>query len=427
MVWSVRSLVSLCEISVVLVVVGCHAPIGDGVDGSTGDAPVNTGRRVVVATGPDPSSPAHLKIFDASGGMVADLTDAFNDPGLRYGVNVASCDLDGDGLDEIIVAPGPSPVSGPRLRVLDNEGKPSGIDLGSVFDASMRYGVEVACGDLDGDGEAKVVVAPGPDPLNSAEIRVFSRSGLRTSFLAFPTEVRYGAHVAIGDVDGDGHNEIVVAPGPAPSSGSHIKVFSPDGTLRSEFHAFDDSLLFGAQIAVGDVDGDGRAEIIVAPGPQPLAPAKIRTFAADGTLRGEFEAPDIAPHLTGYGYFHVHDPNFGLHLPEVADFTNLAHIWRPEYVATAASLHVGAVLDLEQFVASQPEATWAQNIAAVGAMVGPDHHALAAIYVVDEPDGRGWDDAKQARAVAAVKAVFPDVPAVITYTLTSSVPPAQLD
>ena len=87
------------------------------------------------------------------------------DKSMTAGVNIATCDVDGDGINEIIVAP--KRGGGPQLRVFSNKGIP--IDNGGefVYDKSMTAGVNIACGDLNGDGKAEIVTMPaagaGPD------------------------------------------------------------------------------------------------------------------------------------------------------------------------------------------------------------------------------------------------------------------------
>jgi hypothetical protein len=64
----------------------------------------------------------------------------------------------------------------------------------------------------------------------------------------------FGVTVATGDIDGDGIDEIITGPGPAPWNDSWIRVFKGDGTLYSEgFLAFPEQFRFGAKISTGKV------------------------------------------------------------------------------------------------------------------------------------------------------------------------------
>jgi hypothetical protein len=357
-----------------------------GPDGSA-DAKPPAARAILAGPGPDPGSTPHVRLLGASGAVLRDLPGAIGGPDARFGANVAACDLDGDGTDELVVAHGAGLDNDTRVRLLHQDGTPAFPDLGPVYPGAM-FGVNVACGDVNGDGKADVITAPGPSPASTAHVKVFEPDGtLVTAFWAYDQSVLYGARVAAGDLDGDGRSEIVTAPGPAPGSGAHVRAFSLDAAKNATevagFMAFDS--LCGAHVAAGDVDGDGRDEIVAAPGPEVLAPARVRVFRRDGTLVREFAAPNPAPHLLHYGYYHVHDPSFGLHIPDVKGFTNWAHLWEGKYVGEAHAAGMGSILELRVDV-HHPE-QWESVIQARRASVGADPASLGleAVLVIDEP------------------------------------------
>ena len=69
--------------------------------------------------------------------------------------------------------------------------------------------------------------------------------------------------VAAGDVNGDGAPEIITGAG--PGGGPHVRVFSAAGTVKEQFFAYDKNATMGVSVAAGDIDGDGKAEIIASP------------------------------------------------------------------------------------------------------------------------------------------------------------------
>ena len=192
------------------------------------------------------------------------------------GAVVASGDIDTDGLSEIIVGMGPSSENDTEVFIYDNNGSLKASF--PAYDGGVRYGVNIATGDIDGDGISEIITAKGPAHENDSTIRVFDVLGKeKISFVAFDRK-RYGANVAAGDIDGDGSDEILACPGPGQGYRPIVRAFDPKGVIISEFDV-DDFIIIpdklpitvrnGLKIGAGDFDGDGLDEIVVG-----LAPLK---------------------------------------------------------------------------------------------------------------------------------------------------------
>ncbi|MBU0707416.1 FG-GAP repeat protein [Patescibacteria group bacterium] len=202
-------------------------------------------------------------LADEDGNVIASFF-AYSEA-LRIGVQVATADVDGDGEYEIITAPGAG--AGPQIRVFNHQG-----ELENQFFAygeGVRTGINLTAADVDGDGTADIIASPmeGAGP----QVRIFDAEGnVKNQFFAYAESYRGGLTVATGDVDGDGTNELVVAP--ASNAGPQIRVLKSDGTAVSQFFAYAESVRGGYNIATGDIDGDGVADIVVSPkaglGPQ---------------------------------------------------------------------------------------------------------------------------------------------------------------
>jgi hypothetical protein len=134
-----------------------------------------------------------------------------------------------------------------------------------VYESAFRGGVRVAVGDVNADLIEDLVVAPGPGGGPVIKV-VDGRTGqIVQSFFAYESSFMGGAYVATGDVNGDGFVDIIVGAG--EGGGPRVMVFSGrDGTLLYNFFAYDESFRGGVQVASADVDGDGFADIIVGAG-----------------------------------------------------------------------------------------------------------------------------------------------------------------
>ncbi|MFA5109542.1 MAG: putative glycoside hydrolase [Patescibacteria group bacterium] len=159
-------------------------------------------------------------------------------------------------FETLIVGTGPG--GGPQVRIFT----PAGKLLGGFFayDKNSRGGVNVAFADVNGDGQAEIITGPGKgeEPL----VKIFSTAGkLKASFLAYDSKFRGGVDVAAGDVNGDGQAEIIT--GPVGSGGPQVRIFTGAGQTLGSFFAYDRTFNGGIKVSVSDVNGDGRAEILV--------------------------------------------------------------------------------------------------------------------------------------------------------------------
>ena len=251
--------------------VACRDLTGDGV--------------AELITAPGPGGGPHVRVWSVTGGVLSELTGFFAyHPGFAGGVAVAAGDLNGDGVSELITGAGPG--GGPQVRVLSVAGG-SVSEVASLFayDPAFFGGVAVAAGDVTGDGVAEVVTGAGPG--GSPHVRVLSVAGGSVSevasFHAYDPAFSGGVAVAAGDLTGDGVAELVT--GAVSGGGPHVRVWSLTDAGPIEiggFFPYDPAFAGGVSIAVGDVTGDGIAELITGPGPGGGPHVRVWSLTAAG-------------------------------------------------------------------------------------------------------------------------------------------------
>jgi len=283
----------------------------------------------VIATGTGPGGGPVVKVYSLSTGAFTGTFAAY-DRGFRGGVNVAVGDVNGDGVPDVVVTPGPGGgphvkvVDGAKLGLVDEQGAISeAAVLASFFAYSPGFGggVTVSVADMDGDGLADIITGTGPG--DGAHVKVISGRALtqfgnlsdgqvnpRTllaSFFAYDPRFTGGVNVAAGDVNGDGVADVVTAAG--AGGGSHVKVFSGlGGPLIRSFFAYGGTFTGGVNIAAGDVNGDGLADIITGAGIGGGPHVKVFDGATGATLASFFgldaataKGADVAYRVTKEG------------------------------------------------------------------------------------------------------------------------------
>jgi len=170
-------------------------------------------------------------------------------------LNIAAQVTDGY-IDQVVVGPGLG--GGPQVRLFTLDGK-----LRSSFFAynqNNRSGVNVALGDVDGDSQIEIITGPGKG--EEPWVKIFSLQGqLKNSFLAYDQRFRGGVGVAVVDILGDNKLEIIT--GPQSGGGPHVRIFSFNGEALGGFFAYDKNYHGGIKVTSSDLNSDGKPEILV--------------------------------------------------------------------------------------------------------------------------------------------------------------------
>jgi Calx-beta domain-containing protein/VCBS repeat protein len=252
-------------------------PVASFMDGDTNNT---SGKRVArgdldgdgvdeIITGSGPNSAAVVSVYSSTGHLIA---SSFAYLGGRFygGVFVAAGDIDGDGKAEVITGAGPG--GGPHVIVWKLVGNQLNQVDGGFFAYGSNFagGVTVAAGDVNGDGKDEIIAGPGAGGGPDVEVTTGTTGATRTRLFGFMAYTdpnaqpnwTGGINVAAGDVDGDGKAEIVVVPW--SGGGPHLRLFNHDGSLRNGgIMVGSPTFPGGLTVAMGDLSGDGKAEIVV--------------------------------------------------------------------------------------------------------------------------------------------------------------------
>lgn len=233
-----------------------------------------TGGRSTMGSG-DPASPSvlggdtlpDLLVTPATGFVVSKVIDGASlgelgsgfpfGPGFGGSVTGALGELSGDTVDDIAVAMG----WGGSLVRLYNGSTLGEIGSGFPFGPGFSGGVTLALGDLNADGRLDIVTGQAS---GGGTVRVFSGTDYAMLLSMEPFGAGYsgGLNVAAGDVDADGRVELIVA----QANGGLVAVISGATRAVTASGAPYGTLPAGVFVAAADVNGDGRADVVTAPG-----------------------------------------------------------------------------------------------------------------------------------------------------------------
>jgi hypothetical protein len=200
--------------------------------------------------------------------------------GFSGGVFIAAGDADRDGVAELAV----SADSGGSVLVMAYKVNGGLTPIATFFafgdgDSGFRGGSRVAMGDVNADGVADLVVGAGVG--GGPAVATFDGTALARGqarrlipdFFALDASLRSGVFVSAGDVNGDGYGDIIYSTG--ISGGPRVRIVGGDYLLANpgvdagqlpaiaDFFAFDPESRDGTRVAARDLDGDGKAELVV--------------------------------------------------------------------------------------------------------------------------------------------------------------------
>ncbi|MEM9070359.1 MAG: integrin alpha [Myxococcota bacterium] len=217
--------------------------------------------------------------------------------GQGFGASLACAgDLDRDGLNDLLV--GSPDFEGNGRVVIYFGDRAREYRRIETVEGIGRFGAAVAdAGDVDGDGLRDYVVgAPGD---GNGAVSLVLGAGSTEVIRAMAGQLAFGTSLAgVGDTDGDGFDDVVIG---APGSDSAVVLFGGASRTTAALMPEGGSETggFGTEVAgVGDVNGDGLSDIVVA------VPVRDGAAVFFGGTRAQIRAedpPSLTSTLTSYG------------------------------------------------------------------------------------------------------------------------------
>lgn len=185
-----------------------------------------------------------------------------------YPIQTKIMDIDGDGKPDVVSAKASS-----NTAIFRNTSSPRSVSFAAPYELTGYNTNSVCAGDLDGDGK--------PDIAGATNILRNTSTPGNISFATITTGT--GTGTIIADLDGDGKPELI-APNNGNLSVSVYRNTSVPGTIS--FAAKTEYATGGTagDIAVGDLDGDGKPDLAVANGYNYSTIAILKNTSTKGAI-----------------------------------------------------------------------------------------------------------------------------------------------
>jgi hypothetical protein len=225
---------------------------------------------IVAGTGPGRAT--RVTIFDGANQKQLFAVDPF-EATFAGGVYVAAGDVNGDGIPDLAITPDEG--GGPRVDIYSGDGFAKIASFFGIDDTNFRGGARASIADFtdDGVGDLIVVAGFGGGPRVAAfEGRSLSNVPQKIfgDFFAFEQTLRNGIFVTSGDINGDGYADLIAGGG--PGGGPRVLAFDGKSLINNQyvnlanFFGGDPNSRGGIRLAMKDLDGDIQADLVVGAG-----------------------------------------------------------------------------------------------------------------------------------------------------------------
>ncbi|WP_190242764.1 T9SS type A sorting domain-containing protein [Hymenobacter lapidiphilus] len=219
-------------------------------------------------------------------GAVGGFALAVSYPIGSFPLRVVAADVNDDGYPDIVAAL----QNGGGVAVMLNSTLRPGTFLPAEFYSTLGDPRSLAVGDVNGDGRPDIVA------LNTLGGEAAVLLNLATTPGTFPAKVtifatggRYAVGIALADLNGDGWADLVVCGGGSGRVGVLLNQAATPGTFAPVV-TYSSGASYPQDLAVGDVNTDGRPDIVVATGNDGRVAVLLNAAGAPGT----FTAPVLS-------------------------------------------------------------------------------------------------------------------------------------
>jgi hypothetical protein len=207
--------------------------------------------------------------------------------------SLAAGDFDHDGRTDVATAAS----DGPKIWVVrgTTSTTPKAVAVSPGVDGFVD---RLTAGDVTGDGYADLAVSWWwDDPADEGSTSVFAGSAKGLGAKVGPTiELGDTSSLAVGDLDHDGRAEVVIG-GYSDTETYHIYPGTPGGMDQAHGTTGDEG---GSPVSVGDINGDGYADLAshLSDDEQNQSVVKVRLGGADGLTSTVWSVKENDVHLT---------------------------------------------------------------------------------------------------------------------------------
>jgi uncharacterized delta-60 repeat protein len=287
-----------------------------------------------LATG---AAPNRVEVFARDGSPLGSFAPF---SGYDGGVAVALGDVSGDGTDDLITS---ATIGNPAVKIYNGRAftdktffaNPEIHLIASGFPYAINFnvGTNIAVGDVNGDGFADLVTGAVP---GNPHVKVFDGFLLRESNniptgddpsllaqgFAYGLNFNVGANVAAGDVNGDGFADVITG---ASAGNPHTRVFDAQAILASkliptndgtidEFFPYGINFNVGSFVSVADYNHDGFGDVVTGAS---VGNPEVRVFSGKDITNGTF---DLSTSLLDFFFAFEQGQNIGVSVG-ASDFT----------------------------------------------------------------------------------------------------------